>query len=208
MSEIKTDKPLRIALTGRMRSGKSTIADYLWLKHDFAKVSFASDLKYVADRLFSHLYEPIYEDCPFSEGGRTIKEYRKPRALLQTLGQKMREIDEDVWIKQVEQDVKLAEAWRRTAGVVIDDLRQPNEYEWAKDNGFVIIRVDTDDDVRLERAKRAGDVFKTEDLRHETEQFIDDIQADIDIWNGEGVSEDDLRRKVDEILAEIKAAVK
>jgi len=45
-------------------------------------------------------------------------------------------------------------------------------------------------------------------LRHETEQYIDDIQADIDIWNGEGVSEDDLRRKIDEILAEIKAAVK
>src|SRR5690625_4501378 len=197
------NKPLRIALTGRMRSGKSTIADHLWLNHDFAKVSFASSLKQLADRLFSHLYEPIYEDCPFSEGGRTVKEYRKPRALLQELGQKMREIDEDVWIKQAEQDVELAEAWRSTAGVVIDDLRQPNEYEWARANGFIIIRVEASDDLRLERAKQAGDSFNEEDLAHDTEQHVDKFDVDYTIVNDGDL--DDLKRRVDEIMGEIKS---
>src|SRR5690625_4633837 len=162
------NKPLRIALTGRMRSGKSTIADHLWLNHDFAKVSFASSLKQLADRLFSHLYEPIYEDCAFSEGGRTVKEYRKPRALLQTLGQKLREIDEDVWIKQAEQHVELAEAWRSTAGVVIDDLRRPNQDEWAQATGFTAIRVKANQDTRPARARAAGDDFSVAELRQET----------------------------------------
>lgn len=197
------NKPLRIALTGRIRSGKTTIADHLWLKHDFARVSFASSLKLTADRLFSHLYEPIYEDCPFSEDGRSIKDYRKPRALLQELGQKMREIDEDVWIKQAEQDVKLAEAWRSTAGVVIDDLRQPNEYDWARTNGFIIIRVEASESMRLERAKQAGDSFNEEDLAHDTEQHVDKFDVDYTIVNDGDL--DELERQVDEILAEIKA---
>lgn len=197
------NKPLRIALTGRMRSGKSTIADHLWLKHDFAKVSFASSLKQLADRLFSHLYEPIYEDCSISEGGRSVKEYRKPRALLQTLGQKLREIDEDVWIKQAEQDVELAEAWRSTAGVVIDDLRQPNEYEWARANGFIIIRVEADEALRLKRAEQAGDSFSEEDLAHDTEQHSDKFDVDYTIVNNGDM--DELERQVDEILSDIKA---
>lgn len=197
------NKPLRIALTGRMRSGKSTVADHLWLKHDFAKVSFASGLKLTADRLFSHLYEPIYEDCPFSEGGRTIKEYRKPRALLQALGQKMREIDEDVWIKQAEQDVKLAEAWRSTAGVVIDDLRQPNEYEWARANGFIVIRVEAGEALRLERAEQEGDSFNEEDLAHDTEQHSDKFDVDYTIINDGDLA--DLERQVDEIMVDIKS---
>src|SRR5690625_61911 len=196
-------KPLRIALTGRIRSGKTTIADYLWLKHDFAKVSFARSLKLTADRLFSHLYEPIYEDCPFSEGGRTIKEYRKPRALLQELGQKMREIVEDVWIKQAEQDVKLAEDWRSTAGVVIDDLRQPNEYEWARANGFIIIRVEADEALRLKRAEQEGDSFSAEDMAHDTEQHVDGFSVDYTIVNDGDMN--DLERQVDEIMGEIKA---
>src|SRR5690625_4156242 len=197
------NKPLRIALTGRMRSGKSTIADHLWLNHDFAKVSFASSLKQLADRLFSHLYEPIYEDCPFSEGGRTVKDYRKPRALLQELGQKMREIDEDVWIKEAEQDVKLDEAWRGTAGVVSEGLRQPDEHECAGANGFIIIRVEADEALRLKRAEQEGDSFSAEDMAHDTEQHVDGFSVDYTIVNDGDMN--DLERQVDEIMGEIKA---
>src|SRR5690554_1442809 len=191
------NKPLRIALTGRMRSGKSTIADYLWLTHGFAKVSFASSLKLTADRLFSHLYEPIYD-------GRSIREYRKPRALLQELGQKLREIDEDVWIKQAEQSMRVFENYRTTAGIVIDDLRQPNEYEWARANGFVIVRVIAPETDRIERAIELGDDFDIADLTHETESYIDTFDVDYEIVNDGSI--EDLERKVGEIIAEIKVA--
>jgi len=197
------NKPIRIALTGRMRSGKSTIAEHLWLKYEFAKISFANSLKIMADRLFSHLYEPIYEDCPFSEGGRSIKGYRKHRALLQELGQKMREIDENVWIRQAEQSMKVFENLRSTKGVVIDDLRQPNEYEWARANGFIVIRVEASESLRIERAERSGDSFSEEDLAHDTEKHVDIFAVDYTITNDGDLN--DLKRQVDEIMSEIKA---
>src|SRR5699024_3786567 len=197
------NKPIRIALTGRMRSGKSAAAAYMTVKHGFKSISFAGALRRVADDLFEHLYEPIYEDCPFSEDGKHRISWRKPRALLQTLGQKLREIDEDVWIKQAEQSMRVYEGMRSTAGIVIDDLRQPNEYDWARANGFIIIRVEASDDLRLERAKHAGDSFSAKDLAHDTEQHVDKFDVDYTIVNDGDMI--DLKRQVDEIMGEIKA---
>ena len=197
------NKPIRIALTGRMRSGKSAAAAYMTVKHGFKSISFAGALRRVADDLFEHLYEPIYEDCPFSEDGKHRISWRKPRALLQTLGQKLREIDEDVWIKQAEQSMRVYEDMRSTAGIVIDDLRQPNEYDWARANGFIIIRVEASDDLRLERAKHAGDSFSAKDLAHDTEQHVDKFDVDYTIVNDGDMI--DLKRQVDEIMGEIKA---
>src|SRR5699024_4309884 len=94
---------------------------------------------------------------------------------------------------------------RDVKDIIVRYIRKTNEIEWARNNGFTIIRVTADDETRLQRAQEAGDNFRAEDLRHETELYVDSIEADYDIWNGEGVSEDDLRRKIDEILAEIKA---
>lgn len=188
------NKPIRIALTGKLRTGKSTIADHLWLNYDFEKISFATTLRQVAELLFGHMHEYNNE----SPTG-----YSKPRALLQTLGQKMREIDEDVWIRQAEQAVLWAEDSRRTAGVVIDDLRQPNEYDWARANGFIIIRVEASEELRLRRAKQAGDSFSEEDLAHDTEQHVEGFSVDYTIINDGDL--DDLKRQVDEIMSEIKA---
>ena len=193
MSDITTN-PIRIALTGKLRSGKSTIADILWLNYDFEKVSFATTLRQVAELLFGHMHEYNNE----SPTG-----YSKPRALLQTLGQKMREIDEDVWVRQAEQAVLWAEDSRRTAGVVIDDLRQPNEYEWARANGFIIIRVEADEALRLKRAEQAGDSFSEEDMAHDTEQHVDKFDVDYTIVNNGDM--DELERQVDEIMSDIKA---
>src|SRR5699024_2187841 len=148
--------------------------------------------------------EKIYKECPFSEGGKAVVGEKKPRRLYQDVGEKLRELDPLVWVRQAEKTMLFYENYKDHIGVVISDLRLPIEEQWAKDNGFIIIRVNADESDRLARIERAGDDFKAEDLRHETEQYVDDIQADIDIWNGEGVSEDDLRRKIDEILAEIK----
>ncbi|MFE5278591.1 hypothetical protein ACFQ9F_30120, partial [Bacillus cereus] len=84
----------------------------------------------------------------------------KPRALYQQFGQLMRQIDGDVWVKHVERKVEGIVDYRSThdhhIGVVITDLRQPNEYEWARRNGFTIIRVTAPDDVRRQRAEQAG----------------------------------------------------
>lgn len=202
MSGIK-----RIALTGKMRSGKSLIASHLFVSHGYSRVSFGDSLKYYADQIFPHFTEGITETCEIF-GGEKVVGRRKPRALYQTFGQMMREIDPNIWLYHAEQALEIEEGYRSTKGIVIDDLRQPNEEAWARDNGFTIIRVNANEDTRLARARALGDDFKAEDLRHETEMHIDDIEADYDVWSDgsgpEGVA--DIERQIDEIMAKIKGA--
>lgn len=197
-----SDDIIRIAITGKMRSGKTTAAKYLWTNYDFKILSFGEPIKRIADEYFKHLYEPIYENCPFSDNGKSIAGYKKPRKLLQQIGQLFRQIDEDVWIKRAEQTMKYYEQYRDTRGIVIDDLRQPNEYEWARANGFVIIRINAPDSLRIERAKAAGDDFDINDLTHETERHIDGFAVDYEIDNAHSLEE--LERQIDEIIAKIK----
>lgn len=194
-------KPSRIALCGKMRSGKSLIAGHLADAHGFRRVAFGDALKRFADDIFPHFTENI-ETLDKEFGGTRVIGKRKPRALYQTFGQTMREIDPDIWIYHAEKSLELYENMRDVPGVVIDDLRQPNEEEWARDNGFTIIRVNANEDTRLRRARALGDVFKVEDLRHETELHIDDIIADSDLWNdGEDAeSKAHLLREIDEVL--------
>src|SRR5699024_1130052 len=143
-----------------------------------------------------------YDTCPFT-GGQIVIGKRKPRRLLQDVGQALRELDEDVWVRQLAVTVGVYESLYVTNGIVIDDLHQPNDYEWSKDNGFTIIRINANEDTRLARASAAGDDFTTDDLRHETELHIDDFEADYDIWNDDDVSLAELERNIDEILSEI-----
>ena len=108
---------MRIAFTGRAGSGKTTLADYLVENYGFVKYSFAAAVKETARELF----------------GMTEKD----RTLLQGIGDKMRQIDECVWIRYVMNHV-IAEGFD---DVVIDDLRYANEAYFLKANGFVIVRL-------------------------------------------------------------------
>lgn len=187
----------RIALTGRMRSGKSAIAEYLHIYYGLTRLSFADELKGVADRLFRG--SPIYD----TETGH------KPRRLYQDFGQAMRALDPDVWIRRVDSAMRAHEDFRSHKGVVIDDLRQPNEYDWARENGFTIIRVNANEDTRIDRSEQAGDVFTLDDLRHETELYIDDFEVDYDVWNDYSSYnwrpglQGGVRREIDDIMEEI-----
>jgi dephospho-CoA kinase len=177
---------IKIALTGKIRSGKSTVSNHLYIRHSFNEVAFGDALKKNAHATFPWIYE-----------------WNKPRALYQTYGQLMRKIEPDVWIKHAERAVDGAIDFRTgigeaQVGVVITDLRQPNEYEWCRKNGFSIIRVTAPDEDRLFRAKIAGDDFNEADLEHETESHIDGFTVDYEIHNDGSV--DDLKRQIDEIM--------
>lgn len=181
----------KIALTGKMRSGKDAVAHHLYIAHGFHKAAFGDALKRHAHDVF-----------PW------VSELSKPRALYQNFGQLMREIDPQVWVKHAERTVEGIISLRTSMsdaeiGVVISDLRQPNEFSWARANGFTVIRVTAPDEARLARAKAAGDDFREEDLAHETEQHADGFAVDYEIAN-DGTIED-LRKKVDAIMARINS---
>ncbi|SER87734.1 AAA family ATPase [Psychrobacillus sp. OK032] len=177
----------KIMIVGKMRSGKSTMAQHLRLNYGFEEVSFGTSLKYYAQKIFA-------EDF-FTSG--------KPRAVYQQFGQLCREIDSNVWIRHAEQFVQLYAERRSTEGIVISDGRQPDEIAWGRANGFTIVRVTASDDVRIARAQARGDVFTYEDLTHPTEQYIDGFEVDYTLTN-DG-SYDDLIAEAERFMAEITA---
>lgn len=161
---------IKIALTGKMRAGKSTVAEHLTACYGFKQFAFADALKRFARQIFGY-------------GGP------KDRDLLQWFGQTMRQRDPDVWIKHLDADLEeYIEDSRGDIGVriVITDLRQPNEYDYCRRKGFVIIRVNCPEEIRIERMIKRGDKFDKTMLRHETERFVDKFDVDYEIDNSDG----------------------
>lgn len=204
----------RILLVGKMRSGKSATARHLVLNYNFSELAFGDELKRTADRLFETTEVAEYKREPIRRGGaddvpfldpNEIVGYRKPRQLYQDFGQLLRSMDEDIWIRQVERSMEAAEILRTTEGIVISDGRQPNEIAWARRNGFVIIRINANEDTRLERARKESDAFSEEDTKHETESHIDGYKVDYEVDNNGDAGE--LGRQIDEIMGELKGRI-
>lgn len=175
-----------IALTGYMGSGKNTVADYLSANYGYTQIAFADALKRYAQELFPD---------QFYNG--------KPRELLQRFGQMMRELDPYVWINQLSERINQRSDVDRW---VITDLRQPNECEYCRAKGFVIIRVNCPLQIRLERLRERGDNFDFDTLRHETESYVNTFDVDYEIDNS-GLWRD-MAEQVDVIMQEIKGESK
>jgi len=160
------DDVLKIALCGKMRSGKDSVGALLTTRYDFyPKIAFGDTLKEIAHKTFPHIpREP------------------KPRALYQHMNGH-RAFYENVWVDPVARKVGYALDMRSTKGIVITDVRQQNEFDWCRANGFTIVRVTASDDVRIARAQRSKDVFDYEDLTHPTELEIDTFDVDYELTN-------------------------
>jgi hypothetical protein len=185
-----SNPPIKLALIGKLRSGKSTAADYLTLFYDFQPFAFADPLKRYLHEIFPHVpREP------------------KPRAMYQAFGQKLRELDPDVWVNLTMH--KIDEYLRQHAcdcsplkpRVVVTDCRQQNEYDRLRAEGFVFVRINADDELRIRRATEAGDNFTLDDLSHETELLVDMFPVDYEVLNNGSTAE--LYAQLDVIMREL-----
>lgn len=162
----------RIILNGRAGSGKDLVADYLVEKYNFKKLYFAEGIYDIAYRYFGMTY--------------------KDRKLLQNIGQKMREVDSQVWINHT---IRQSKEYDR---VVISDCRQSNEYTIAVDSGFLPVHIHADLDIRKDRIeKRDGIPPDLSLLENESETGADDFDY-IKICNNGSVEE--LFRQVDKLI--------
>jgi len=176
---------IKIALCGKVRSGKDSVGALLTTRYDFyPKIAFGDTLKEIAHKTFPH-----------------IPRIPKPRKLYIHMNEH-RTFYENVWLDPVARKVEYALDMRSTKGVVITDVRQQNEFDWCRANGFTIVRVTASDDVRIARAQRSKDVFDYEDLTHPTELEIDTFDVDYEIRNDGEYS--DLVAEVERLVAEIK----
>jgi len=159
----------RIALTGKIRSGKDTVADYAMKKYGYIPFSLG--------RIVWKYYQEV-----MLGGGMKLTS----RQEMQTFAQTMRQFKEDVWLHHLK--IKLG-LMSKDDRVIISDCRQPNEQRWFADNNYLFIRINADKQLRLQRCYDAGDDFNEEDLEHETEQYVDLIPVHFDIYNNGTIEE-------------------
>jgi len=149
--------PIRLAVSGKMRSGKDTLAEYLAESYGFVRFAFADRLKEVAVELF----------------GMSVA--RKDRHLLVELGRKMCEVDQLVWVNYVLGKIPLR------ADVAISDMRFRYEYDALKAFRFTMARVEIDRDVQIRRATKSGSAVDVALMDDRSETDLDSVCFDFSI---------------------------
>ena len=170
---------MRIALTGQMRSGKDSVGSYLVTRHGFTRYALGDGIRLVCRLLYPEAV---------AKG--------KPRYLYQAVGQGMRCIDPNVWIKYMARNIERD----GLDDIVITDVRQPNEVDMLRRAGYFIVRVNAVFQTRVKRMVACGDVFEVADLTHETETQIATLDVDYEIFNGGNM--EGLYQQIEQLLKE------
>jgi hypothetical protein len=179
---------LKIAVAGEIRSGKDTVCNYI--NH---KTGGKMQVLYFAEGI-AEIIKDYFPEAWYGDG--------KPRHHYQEIGQFMRSLNPDVWVNNTEMKYTLL----KMAGFdsfMCTDLRQRNEYDWLKANGFTVIKVETSPEIRVERMKASGDSFDMQSLLHPVESQIKALPYDYLIQNNTTLEE--LYEQIDYVLAELKA---
>ena len=124
---------MKLALCGKMASGKTTMALKLGDEFGFSRFSLAKGVKDFGNFLFE------------------IPEGHKDRVAYQKVGDGGRNfLYPEIWI-----DVLLRSVDESSCeNVVVDDVRYLNEVQSFKDNGWKVIKIDIEDTQQIERLKK------------------------------------------------------
>jgi len=152
---------MKIAICGKLCSGKSYLAKHLSIKYNAKIYSFGSNVKKYCKEIFNMKY--------------------KDRKLLQDFAQKMREIDSNVWVNKLLNEI----SEDNSNNIIVDDLRFPNEEVKLREGGFIIIRLIVDNTLQIERIKKTyPDSYKEhiERLDDISESHIDSLDIENTIY--------------------------
>lgn len=184
----------------RKRSGKDTCGQYLVEKHGFKRIAFADPLKQAAMIIFGLTYQQCY-GTDLDKETVDPRWGKSPRQLMQDLGESMRKIDENVWVKSAEAAIKAVQIDLRLPkgeivismkdgafyrGVSITDCRHPNEAEMIRRNGGIVVRIDR---------PSLGPLTDT----HASETSMETFEYDEVILNDGSI--EDLYEKIEKVIA-------
>jgi hypothetical protein len=158
-----------VAIVGGFAAGKTTLSDGL-IQQGWTRVSFAKRLKELAQAVYG---EPVAE---FLAGGRAYAPVDKAqeydvtrldgtpeslsgRRILQELGQSVKSLDRDFWVKWMLRDIRDNKYGH--APYVTDDCRFPYEADALSDAGFIIVKLEVPVDTRIMRYYDVYGVYPT-----------------------------------------------
>lgn len=163
---------IRIAICSNIcGAGKTTVANYLEQQHGFKQLNFADGIYDIAEKYF----------------GMEVKD----RGLLIQIGEKLREIDEFVWVKHILKQIQHSE------NVVIGDMRKTIEYDALIKENFYPIRICCPRDVAVQRLYARDGTCDLELLDSQTEIETRGIEMEEIENNG---SLEDLYQKIDKLI--------
>jgi hypothetical protein len=142
--------------------------------------SFSNGVKEVA----ALAYGPIKKGSPYhvhdvQQGTIDLS----GRELMQQIGQSIKLMDEYFWLKVVERKMKQIEFLSgRFEKWVIDDGRFDFEVDWAREQGWLIVGVNTPDPIRTQRYKIVYGREPTDvETNHASEQQIPQLLLQCDL---------------------------
>ncbi len=192
-----------IAISGKLRSGKDTIASMICNKYTFDRYALADELRVFIKKIFKAKtifeYQEILQyitdvikslpgdeykineairwcfDAAMSNRKNFIyKENDKNRDILQFYGELVRKYEPSFWIQALFKKIDLSH------NNIITDVRLLNEYMSLRNYGFSLVRVIASDDIRR---KLLGE-NRTTQINHSTETNLDNIETwDYIIYN-------------------------
>lgn len=168
------------AIVGKFGAGKSTVSSLLVQYYGYTQLSFAGRLKQVASDVFGEgrpIGKAEYYFVTTLEGEtRSLS----GRQILQELGQSVKALDREFWIRWLMADVDTG--LYGTGPFVIDDCRFPYEAEALRNRGFKVVLLDTPLETRLERYELLyGRRPTVEEMNHPSELEVDDIVPDMTV---------------------------
>lgn len=135
-------KPFLIGLTGHAGSGKDTVRNILEARHDFDGIAFADPIRDMLTALLGScdittdwLTDRELKEKPIPELGLSY------RQMAQQLGTEWgRSLSERLWLDIAARKVELCKSFG-SEGVVISDVRFPNEAAWIKAQGGAVWKI-------------------------------------------------------------------
>jgi cytidylate kinase len=163
---------VNLALYGRSGSGKSFVASILEKRFGYIRVSTGDLCRSVSRIMFGD------ED----------------KGNLNRISEKLREIDENIWIDA---------ALRQVSGqspVVFDSIRYISDHLCLTDLKFKTVRIVSESRLSRRRLEERGQVISEEDFRHRSEWEVDKCSFHATIMN-DGVSAEQLTRQIESIIS-------
>lgn len=157
-----------IAISGKIASGKTTLAEYVSDKYGLPRWSLAGALKLdVSEALYMAGLEADQESIMNMKG--------RLRTILQEWGTLFKEVNgEDYWVEQL----------FKSAGpgpFVCDDMRFPNELDAFQRRGFLCVRLECGPWDQLKRVEQLYPTMKLGQLKHLSETALDGSLSRFDV---------------------------